>query len=222
MLHQEAGNISFRHQFEIRNALKDALGYLGIIHISMDLVRPDGEMIILSGTPSHAYEICSRGYDRYDSTISPEYYQNHSFYWWYNVEHKGCGREINYIRRVKLGFFYGFMLVRRWDDFYLVYSFAAGRKEANFIEKAYDSLNDLLRIGDEIYMNLRGLYAQYTDEFVPPLIDQFYPFVPGKPIPRYSNYYQSREGLMMPRAHEGGKVFHGLQLVVDNDLVEQG
>ena len=60
MLHHDVLNISFSHRHRIKNVFGDFLGMNGIEHFSLDLVDPKGEMLFLSGTPQHAFEICKR------------------------------------------------------------------------------------------------------------------------------------------------------------------
>lgn len=198
MLHPEVLTISYKHRYEINRRFKEILGFLSIDHFSLDLVRPDGMMIFLSGTPSHGYEVCSKGYGAHDPTISADYYQNNEFYWWHDVKYGIYEKEIQYIREVKHGFRYGFMLVRQWDDFYLIYSFATVQRSRRFIEYVENAIDVLFEMGDHVYNSMRELYSEYTDDFVPPLIDKFYPYEGGKPKPRYSNYHQLKSGIYLP------------------------
>ena len=210
MLHPDVLTISYRYSYEISKKFKEILGLLQIKHFSLDLVRPDGQMIFLSGTPSHGYEVCSQGYGAYDPTIAPENYKTREFYWWHEVKGTRYVNEIEYIRQIRHGFKYGFMLVRKWDDFYLVYSFAAGRVSKNFIQRVENSLNELLEAGDYVYNSMRDIYADYTGNYVPPLIDTFYPYVGGAPIPRYSNVSKRSQEIYVPpeRTNVVHKIHH--------------
>jgi len=187
MLHPEVLTISYKHRYEISKRFKEVLGLFQIKHFSLDLVRPDGQMIFLSGTPSHGYEVCSKGFGAYDPTISPENYKTKEFYWWHELQGVRYVNEIEYIRQIRHGFKYGFMMVRHWDDFYLIYSFAAGKVSKDFVSRIENSINELFEAGDYVYNSMRDIYAGYTGGYVPPLIDKFYPYVGGPPIPRYSN-----------------------------------
>lgn len=189
MLHQEAREISFRHQRDIQHAFREVLAIDGIAHFSLDLVNPNGEMIFLSSTPSHANEICKRGYSKYDGIISDSYYRNYEFYWWKDACHRAFADRIQLIREDVLGLYHGFMLVRQWNDFYLMYSFAAGQHDETFIGYVINHINTFLRLGDQAYNNLCDLYSLYTVPFKPPRIDCFYPFQGGKPVPRYTADY---------------------------------
>ena len=216
MLHPEVLTISYKHRYEINKRFKEVLGFFAIDHFSLDLVRPDGLMIFFSGTPSHGYEVCSKGYGIHDPTISEEYYKKNEFYWWHDVTYSVFEKEIQYIRKVKHGFRHGFMLVRRWDDFYLIYSFATVQRSKQFIEKIESSIDVLFEIADYVYNSMRDLYAEYTDNYVPPLIDKFYPYEGGEPKARYSNYRQESSGVYMPPMAEKSKERRGLELVVNH------
>lgn len=189
MLHQEALITSYRHKFEINKVFKEVLGVHGIGHFSLDLVDPNDTMVFFSGTPAHAYEICRRGYGKYDGIISPEYYKNFEFYWWKNASHFLYAEDINQIRSQILKLKGGFMLVRRWNDFYLIYSFAAKSNEIEFQTNVVNNINAFLQIGDWAYEEIRETYAEYTGEINPPVIERFYPFEGGKPPSRYTKSF---------------------------------
>ncbi|MFT3741396.1 MAG: hypothetical protein QM752_01745 [Gammaproteobacteria bacterium] len=200
-LHKNVSTLSFVHRYQICAVFKQILGIHDIEHFSLDLVRPDEEMLFLSGTPSHGYEICKRGYAQYDGIISPEYYQKHEFYWWKNACHKKYADKIAEIREGVLNLKYGFMLVRKWNDFYLIYSFATKRHNLDFQSKVVNNINELLRMGDFAYMELRNIYAEYCGDFTPPVIDTFYAFQGGEPPARYSKDYQLQNAIYKPESN---------------------
>jgi len=221
VLHPDILTISYRHRAVIRRAFSDAIGFQNIIHFSLDLVRPDGQMIFFSSTPSHGYEVCSKGYGAFDSTISPEYYQNREFYWWSDVRHKRFSREIEYIKRVRHGFRSGFMMVRHWDDFHFVYSFAFNKAAPDFIEQAEDNRDQYFALGDHVYNLMRPVYFNYTDDYVPPKVNHFYPYQGGKPHHHLSQSPVSERTLLLPRGVHVPRSEHeaqSLKLIVDNPL----
>ena len=120
--HKDVTEISYRHKYNIFRVMQDIIGYEIVQHFSLNLVRPDGEMSFLSGTPSHAFEICNRGLGEYDGIISPQYYANQEFYWWKDAAHKAYAEDIQHVRKGILNLHDGFMLVRKIDSFYFVYS----------------------------------------------------------------------------------------------------
>lgn len=191
MIDKMALETSFRYRLKIQKVFKEILGLHEIDHFSLDLVTPDEKMIFFSGTPSHAYEICNRGYGEYDGIISPENYHNYEFYWWANASHKKYRKQIENIRSGLFGLRNGFMLVRNIDDFYLVYSFATKSKNPLFQTNIINTLNDLLKIGDWVYEEMRSDYQNYTGVYIPPKIGIFKPFKGGKPEAIYTkDYYE--------------------------------
>ena len=190
MLHKDVLDISYQHQYKIRSVFKEILGIHDIDHFSLDLVRPDGEMIFFSGTPSHAYEICKRGYGAYDGIISPDYYKNYEFYWWKDAAHKAYANKIDTIRSEVLGLKHGFMLVRKWDDFHLIYSFATKNGSLDFQTNVINQINVFLKIGDWAYNEMQETYSEYTGNNEPPKIESFFTFEGGAPPARYTANYQ--------------------------------
>lgn len=189
-LHQDVLTISFKHRYQIRSIFKEILGLCGIQHFSLDLVTPSSEMLFFSGTPSHGYEICKRGYGQYDGIISPEYYENFEFYWWKNASHRAFADRIAAIREGVLELKHGFMLVRKWNDFHLIYSFATKSRDPHFQSMVVNNINKLLKMGDFAYMEMREAYAEYCGNYNPPIIEKFYGFEGGIPPARYTKDYK--------------------------------
>lgn len=212
--HKEVLNISFRHKYQIKKVFKNILGLYNIDHFSLDLVMPSGEMVFFSGTPSHCYEICRRGYGQYDGIISPDNYENYEFYWWENTYHEKFSDKITQIREGVLGLKNGFMMVRKWNDFYFIYSFATKHRDLKFQSMIVNNINKLLEIGDFCYTEIRQIYAEYTGDLEPPGIEKFYPFEGGRPPPRYTENFllknevlingKTQESIMQP--NDAGKI----------------
>jgi hypothetical protein len=190
MLHKDILYISFTHLHQIKSIFSDILGIDGVEHFSLDLVNPEGEMIFFSGTPQHAYEICSRGLGQYDGIISPEYYTNFEFYWWHDAAHKAYANKIQDIREGRLGLRHGFMLVRKWNNFHLIYSFATKKSCPHFQSRVINNINAFLKMGDYAYSLMRETYALYSGPQEPPCIEKFYPFEGGKPPARFTTSYK--------------------------------
>jgi len=178
---------------EINRCFKDILGLNGIDHFSLDLVNPAGEMTFFSSTPAHAYEICHRGLAPYDGIISPQHYENNEFYWWESAHHKAFSKKIQDIRQNVLKLKNGFMLVRQWDNYYIIYSFATKAKTTKVELNSFivNNLNKYLEMGDYAFNNLRHLYAEYLDKETPK-INQFFGFKGGKPVPRYTHHHNEQ------------------------------
>lgn len=197
MLHKDALKISYQHRYKIKTVFKEVLGIYDIHHFSLDLIDPSGKMVFLSANPSHGYEICARGYVPFYGPILPDYYQTYEFYWWRDVRHKAYAEQIEHIHS-KHGFRHGFMMVRHWNDFYLVYSYATRSDDLHFTSLVVNKLNELFGLGDHIYNEMRQVYSEYTEEARPPYIDRFYPFQGGVPMARYSDdYVRSESGILL-------------------------
>ena len=80
------------------------------------------------------------------------------------------------------------MLVRRWDDFYMIYSFATKKLVKDFSLNVFNNINAFLKLGDAVYNDILDIYGSYCDKDTPPpAIDTFYPFEGnGKPPQRHS------------------------------------
>ena len=95
-----------------------------------------------------------------------------------------------------LGLKHGFMLVRKWNDFHFMYSFATKSPNTFFEDVVLKNLNEFLKLGDQAYMRLRNLYANYCGRFEPPIIEQFYPYIGGMPPARYTRDFPAHNMLI--------------------------
>lgn len=190
LFHKDLLKILYSSYYQTKKIVDEIRGLYDVDHFSLDIVDPTGKMLFFSGTPAHGFEICKQGYGEYDGIISPEYYKSYEFYWWKNASHKKYADKIEQIRHNILGLRDGFMLVRCWNGFYIIYSFATRKKNNDFQSQVVNNLNKYLEIGDYIYGNLKDEYAQYCPEFSPPVIEKFYPFEGGKPPARYTRDYK--------------------------------
>ncbi len=150
-------------------------------------------MLFFSGTPQHAFEICNRGLGQYDGIISPKYYENFEFYWWTDATHKAYAEEIRKIREDMLDLKHGFMLVRKWNNFYLIYSFATKKTDPTFQSVVVNKINSFLKMGDHVYSLMRETYSIYTGNYSPPVIESFYSFEGGKPPARFTKNFSKNE-----------------------------
>ncbi|NNM59569.1 MAG: hypothetical protein HKM04_07105 [Legionellales bacterium] len=187
MLHDSALKSSFDNSFKIRSVFKEILGLDGIEHFSLDLVDPQGRMLFFSSTPSHAYVIFQRGLGDYDGIISSQYYENFEFYWWSDAHHKSFAQQIQDIREGVLSLKHGFMLVRKWNNFHLIYSFAAKKQNTRFQSLVVNDINKYLKMGDYAYMEMLETYSIYTGSPPPPKIEKFYFFDDCAPPSRYTH-----------------------------------
>lgn len=180
-LHQDILTISFRERLAIKKVMKDIEGLFFIDHLSLDIVDPNDTMTFLSSTPSTGFNICSTSLWKQDGSISPTHYKNKSFYWWddtYFTLHK---EKIKRLKEYRHGFSQGFMLVRKINDFYILYSFATKTNNRDIKPSILMQANDYLKIGDYYYNNLRMTYQNYC-EYRVPKIQEFLPFCEGPPI----------------------------------------
>lgn len=193
-LHKDLLNILYSSYYQTKKTTDEIRGLFGIDHFSLDIADPNGMMLFFSNTPAHGFEICKRGYAQYDGIISPRHYKSHEFYWWKNAAHKKYSDKIEEIRQGVLGLRDGFMLVRRWNGFYIIYSFATRTKSDDFKFSVVNNLNEYLAIGDYVYDNLRAEYSRYCTDFDPPTIEKFYPFEGGEPPARHTKDYKKPSG----------------------------
>lgn len=203
MLHQEALDILYRYNYEIKRICKRFYLKSNFEHLSLYLIQPDGGMVFFSDMPSHTHELCKHQYHQLEGILSEKYYKQFEFYWWRDVIHRPDDIKIESIRSDVVQLQHGFVLVRKWNDFHLLYSFAKTKYDIHFELNVSNRLNTFLKIGDHVYEELRPFYANYIEPYQPPKIETFYPFKGGRPPAYYTKeYFITHSGLLVPEETE--------------------
>ena len=170
-LHKDLLLISIKYYKQIKKAYFEVLGLNAIDHLSINLVNPDGEMVFLSSTPYTGINVCSSELWLHDSSIHPNTYENKDFYWWddcYSVQMKSV---LKLEKEIKNNLNYGFILTKKIENFYLLYSFATKEKDI-YIKKMFEEYkNTFIDMGDYCYSEIRSIYEQYSGNYNPPKIE---------------------------------------------------
>ncbi|MFI4956699.1 MAG: hypothetical protein ACHQAX_05790 [Gammaproteobacteria bacterium] len=169
-LHKEAATVSFKEKFNIMSTMHEHLGQLRLTHISLDLCSPDNVMLFLSSNPTTGYNVCSTPLWKMDGSISPTNFKNKDFYWWDDCYIPEGKQAIIERKENAHGISRGFMICKKVNDFYFVYSFGLGQHyidNESFVQEHRDAF---MKVGDLAYTSLRDLYQKYCPQYKVPAI----------------------------------------------------
>lgn len=174
-------NLSLFHcpfEKQIQTIFEDILKLDSIKHCSIDIFNPKLELLSINHLNMFMYK-------PYHEIIDPLKFENYEFYWWDCFNNNLISR-IRDSREEFLKLNHGFVLVRKLDDHYLLYSFTTTSNSINLHTKIINNINTYFEMADDAYNKLREIYIAYlTTEL--PKITTFYAYVGGSPLARYTH-----------------------------------
>ena len=169
-LHKDILLISLKNYKQIKKTYSEVLGLNAIDHLSVNIVNPDGEMVFLSSTPYTGINVCGGGLLRYDSSIHPDTYENKNFYWWEDCYSSNMKALLKLEKEEKNNLSFGFIVTKKIQDFYVLYSFASKEKDPDIKELIQKYKNIFVDMGDYCYSEIMSLYEQYSGGHNPPCL----------------------------------------------------
>jgi len=170
-LHKDILLISLNNYNIIKKTYSAVLGLNAIDHLSINIVNPNGEMVFLSSTPYTGINICSSDLLTYDSSIHPKTYENRKFYWWEDCYASQMKFELKLEKEIKNNLSLGFILTKKVENFYILYSFATKEKDPEIKKIIEQYQGELVNMGDYCYSEIRSLYERYSGGYNPPYLN---------------------------------------------------
>ncbi len=171
-LHRDTLLISLYEYIDIKKAYSAVLGLNAIDHLSINIVNPCGEMVFLSSAPSVDINIYSGDLWLYDASIHPATYQNKKFYWWDDCYLPEKGKILKQEKQIKNNLQFGFVCVKKVENFYLLYSYATKEKDPEIKKVIEEYQTTFIDMGDYCYSRIRTIYEKYAGNYKPPLINK--------------------------------------------------
>lgn len=170
-LHPNTLDILFKHKSEIFRKLGDIRGLHYIDHIAITIINPNNEIVVFSITPSVEFNLVLQGIWEFDLSFNPKYYTDSNIVFWDKFYGSGYVNRIKEIKEIQHNFTLGFNLIRKIEDFNIIYTFATRHNHANLKQYYMSIVGELFALGDYGYKLLRNLYIEYSEEHPPLLID---------------------------------------------------
>lgn len=182
IINPEMVMLSFKHKKEIMDVFNDVLGLCCLDHVSVDVCSCDNQYAYFSTQPSLGFNLVAHDLWQYDGSISPTIFKHHSFYWWENAYHPMYKNKLKNIKEIEYKYTLGCILVRKINNYYIIYSFGTKNNIRESKKYFFNNLNKLLKIGDYCFNRIRPIYQMYYNKHDCPIIKKFFPYQRGKPI----------------------------------------
>ena len=169
-LHENVVDILFQNKNEISRRLSDIRGLYHIDHIAINIINPLNEVMIFSITPSVEYNLFAHELWRYDQSFSPLSFNDQALFCWDEGYDRRYFNDLKNLKEKKHHFNLGLNLVRKIEQFQIVYSFATRSQNENLLPYYQDQASRLFLLGDYGYRLIRDIYQKYCDTYIPPII----------------------------------------------------
>lgn len=177
--HPDVLTIPFSHKKEQSRIFRDVVGLCGVTYISVELINPSGEYLFFSSLNAVNFNVISQHLWPYDGSMSLTFIKNESQFFWKDTFHPIYKHQLYQVKQQAFGFKWALSLVRKLQDFYVVYGFAS--QAACLSSEGVAFSNELLRLGDYCYRQIRPIYQLYLNHEEAPLLKCFIPYESGEP-----------------------------------------
>lgn len=168
--HKDILSISLMNYKQIKKTYLAVLGLKGIDHLSVNIVNPEGEMVFLSSTPYTGINVCGCSLWKYDVSIHPNTYENKNFYWWEDCYCEEMKMTLKLEKETKNNLGLGFVIAKKIDKFYIMYSFATKEQDPYMKEIIKQYKKTFIDMGDYCYSEIKSLYQRYAGKYEAPPI----------------------------------------------------
>lgn len=159
-LHPEVKDISFRHFFTIANIFrKNVPPILGINYFSLMIIDSHQVLTFYSNRPSLEINHINQNTWEYNCVFDTKNHQDGAFYFWDELYADCMKNALIKEREEKYGFTFGFYLMKKIKDVFVIYSFATKRNECREVYK--ESRDILYSIGDYFFYDLKPIHKSY-------------------------------------------------------------
>lgn len=162
-LHKDAMLMSYENMAKIRQVYDEVIGIHDIDHVSINIVDPSDEMLIVSYNPAISHTIIKDGSYIYNGSISPDFYKKKHIYTWDEAYDPKVKNKIKFNMQIKHGINLGCVLIRQIHGFYILYSFATKKDGQNLLGNIKENTSLYYSIGDHCLDLIKDLYAIYSN-----------------------------------------------------------
>lgn len=160
VLHEDILEVLFTYKEKICNSFYDICGTFFIDHLAINIIDPDGRLVIFSTTPSVEYNLISQDLWKYDRSFSLSYQTDNRFTSWEKAYEEKHREKLKYTKQSTHGFTCGFNISKNLESFHIIYSFATRYQKHDLLKYYHGYINELFSIGDYVFKAVSGVYDQ--------------------------------------------------------------
>lgn len=161
-LHDKAKQISFTHKNIIQPAFKRIVpSGIGIDYFSLNIVDKNNILSCYSSSPSLEFNLFSQDLWIHDGIYEVSNHIEGTFRFWDELYSSQFQNILKTEKQLRFGFLYGFYIMKKINDLFVIYSFAT--KSQNDRSIFQNSTNPLSSIGDYFFNETKSLHTEYTN-----------------------------------------------------------
>jgi len=160
-LHDKAKQISFTHKNIIQPAFKRIVpSGIGIDYFSLSIVDKKNTLSCYSSSPSLEFNLFNQDLWIHDGIYEISNHIDGIFRFWDALYSSQFQNTLKAEKQLKFGFLYGFYIMKKINDLFVIYSFATkSQTDRSIFQK---SINTLTSIGDYFFNETKSLHTEYT------------------------------------------------------------
>lgn len=147
----------------IRKAYSDVLGLHHIVHLSINVVDPQNEIMFLSAKPNTGINVCGTNLWQFDKSISPTIYKNYKFYFWDSCYQKNAFWELKIAKEIENGIMCGFIVIEKVGDYYVMYSYGLDDDSVELREQVTGMQDYFIQMGRHCFHRAIPIYEKYNN-----------------------------------------------------------
>lgn len=162
--HRNIFEISLFNLQAIRKAYSDVLGLEHIVHLSINVVDPENEIMFLSAKPNTGINVCGTDLWQFDKSISPAMYKNHKFYFWDSCYQKKAFWELKIAKEHENGIRCGFVVIEKINGYYVMYSYGLDDDSIELRDHITQMQDYFIEMGKYCFQRVQPIYEKYDTQ----------------------------------------------------------
>ena len=146
-LHPQAYEILFKYYPILLNIFRDVLGHLELDYISINILTPKHELLMLSSRPAIEQNLIDKYVWQDDMTYSLKFIENNTPQTWDSLYNEKSAKILRYHKQEVFEYSLGLSIPSSFQELRVVYSFAIKSKNRRDQEKLINNTEILCRMG---------------------------------------------------------------------------
>lgn len=161
-LRENIFEISLFNLERIKKAYSDILGLKHIVHLSINIINPNNEIMFLSTKPNTGINVCGTHLLQFDKSISPSMYKNNEFYFWDSCYQKKAFWELKVAKEMENGILCGFAVIKKINDNFLMYSYGLDDDSVELRETIENMQDYFVEMGGYSFERVYPIFEKYN------------------------------------------------------------
>lgn len=146
-IHPQAVDFLFEYKRKVSRQFRNVLGLCEVDHAAITFINSKFELLFLSFTPSIEFNLINSGLWRYDDNYCPDFFMQEKGKFWHELYHQDKFSRLANIKQITTGYSTGISIPAKFNDGYIIYSFALKSSDPKDQITLYEKQNELIKMG---------------------------------------------------------------------------